>query len=346
MAFALILRSNGHSSAHLAGVTSLAILLVSGCGTGVPNSATKGQTGTSSATTTTVSTGAQLGLIWNPGDSTLRTLAGVPGSTQLGAALFPAGAYVSGAFSSPTQTALLIDPKGNLQVMALPSTQPSTVTQNVAPASLIAFSPRGGYAVVFAPGSTSILVVGGLPQAPVVNTVTAASAVQGAAISDAGTLLLATGKTSVTVTAITAAGSNSTFATLGGFGGMSFMAGSEDSLIADSTANTLARYHNGTGSVLATHASGLNQPFAVAASQDGHWAVTVDKADGVLLRIDLTGAATPAQSTCACSPTQLAALNGNAVFELVAPGTAPGWMIEADSPTARVLFIPPARGGQ
>jgi hypothetical protein len=36
------------------------------------------------------------------------------------------------------------------------------------------------------------LVVGGLPQAPVTNVLTAAAAVQGAAISDAGTLLLAT----------------------------------------------------------------------------------------------------------------------------------------------------------
>jgi hypothetical protein len=127
---------------------------------------------------------------------------------------------------------------------------------------------------------------------------------------------------------------------------MSFIAGSEDSLIADSSANTVARFHNGVALTLATHANGLNQPFAVAASQDGHWAVAVDKADASLLRIDLTGATAPAQSTCACSPNQLSALNGNAVFEVAAPAAAPGWMIEADSPMARVLFIPPARSGQ
>jgi hypothetical protein len=289
-----------------------------------------------------------MGLIWNPADSTLRSLVGVPGSTQLGSPLFPAGSYVTGAFSSPAQTALLIDPKGNLQALALPSTQPQTVTGNLSPASVIAFAPRGANAVVFSPGSTSLLVVSGLPQSPTANAVSAPAAIQSATISDAGTLLLATGSGSgsVTITAITASGTRSTLATLGGFGGMSFIAGLEDSLVADSTANTLARYHNGVASTLATHANGLNQPFAVAASQDGHWAVTADQADTVLLRIDLTGATPPAQSTCACTPTQLSALTGNAVFELAAPAATAGWMIEADGPTSRVLFIPPARGGQ
>jgi len=341
-------RSPGRHIAYLAAVTSVGILLVSGCGAPTPESATKGSASKSSAAAALVSSGAQMGLIWNPADSTLRSLAGVPGSTQLGPALFPAGAYAAGAYSSGTQTALLIDPKGNLQALTQPLTQPETVAQSVSPASLIVFAPRGAYAAVFSLGSTSVTVVGGLPQAPVTNGITAVAALQGAAISDAGTLLLATSASngSVAVTAINAAGTRTSLATLAGFGGMSFIAGSEDSLIADSAANTVARYHNGNAQTLATHANGLNQPFAVAASQDGHWAVAADKADASLLRIDLTLVTPPAQSTCACSPNQLSALNGNAVFELAAPAAAPGWMIEADSPTARVLFIPPARGGQ
>jgi hypothetical protein len=289
-----------------------------------------------------------MGLIWNTGDSTLRTLVGVPGSTQLGPALFPVGAYAAGAFAPSTQTALLIDPKGDLQVMTLPSLVPSTLAQSISPSSVITFAPRGGYAAVFAPGSTSVLMVSGLPQAPALSTLIAAAAIRGAAVSDAGTLLLATGASSgaVNVTSISAGGARTSLASLGGYGGMNFIAGSEDSLIADAAANTLARYHSGVASVLATHANGLNQPFAVAASQDGHWAVTADQADGSILRIDLSGATGPAQSTCACSPTQLSSLSGNAVFELAAPATSPGWMIEADGPTSRVLFIPPVRGGQ
>jgi hypothetical protein len=289
-----------------------------------------------------------MGLIWNSSDSTLRTLVGVPGSTQLGPPLFPVGAYAAGAFAPLTQTGLLIDPKGNLQILILPSLVPSTVAQSVSPASVIAFAPHGGYAAVFAPGSASVLMLSGLPQAPSVSTVSASAAIQGVAVSDAGTMLLATGgaSTGVTVASISASGTRSSLASLAGYGGMNFIPGSEDSLIADATANTLSRYHGGAATVLATHANGLNQPFAVAASQDGHWAVTADQADSSLLRIDLTGATSPAQSTCGCSPTQLLSLSGNAVFELTPPAAMPGWMIEADGPTSRVLFIPPVRGGQ
>ena len=340
--------SLGPRLAQIAGVASFGMVLLSGCGTVTPSSLAKGPASTNTPTGTNVSTGAQMGLIWNSSDSTLRTLTGVPGSTQLGPPLFPVGAYAAGAFAPLTQTALLLDPKGNLQIMILPSLVPSTVAQSVSRASVIAFSPHGGYAAVFAPGSTSVLMVTGLPQAPAVSTVSASAAIQGAAVSDAGTMLLATGgaSTGVTVASISASGTRSSLASLAGYGGMSFIAGSEDSLIADAAANTLSRYHGGVATVLATHANGLNQPLAVAASQDGHWAVTADQGDGSLLRVDLTGATAPAQSTCACSPTQLLSLSGNAVFELTPPAATPGWMIEADGPTSRVLFIPPVRGGQ
>ena len=341
------LRPCRRPSAWLGSVTSVAILLASGCG---KSSISPGSisSGSSTPAGTTVSNGAQLGLIWNSSDSTLRTLVGVPGATQLGPAIFPAGTYSAGAFASQTQTALLIDPQGNLKVMTLPSQQPVMLTGNISPASQIAVSPHGGYAIVFAPGSDSLLLVTGIPQSPSVAAVTSSARIQGAAVSDAGTLLVAANGASsgVIVTATAASGTRSTLAALSGFGGMNFVPGSEDALIADSSANILARYRNGTPTTLATRVNGLNQPFAVAASQDGHWAIAANRTGGSLLRIDLTGATPPAQSSCTCTPTQLSALNGNAVFEMVAPGTAPGWMIQADSPTSRVLFIPPVRSGE
>lgn len=338
--------SFGRLNAVLGGATCVVLLLVSGCSKSNITSSASG--GSATAASPTVSTGPQMGLIWNASDSTLRPLTGVPGATQIGAPLFPAGTYSAGAFASLTQTALLIDPKSNLSILTLPSQQPVALTANVSPSSQIVFSPHGGYAAIFVPGSTSLIQITGIPQTPSFATVNSATPIQGAAISDAGTLLMAVNAapTGVTVTATTANGTRSTLATLGGFGGVSFVPGSEDALVADSSANTLARYHNGTPATLATGTNGLNQPFAVAASQDDRWAVTADRADSSLIRVDLTGAMPPAQSKCTCSPTQLLALNGNAVFELTQPGTAPGWMIQADSPTARVLFIPPVRGGQ
>jgi hypothetical protein len=339
---------DGHPTARAFAVLCLGFLLVSGCGTVVPSSASSGSSGSSSASPATVAGGAQLGLVWNATDSTLRTLFGVPGATQLGAPLFPTGNYAMAAFSAQTQTALLVDPKGNLQWMTLPSLIPLTLTQGIPAGASITFSPEGGYAVVFASGGTSILTISGLPQQPSASSVSVGSPVIAADISDTGTLLLASsaGNHSVAVTTSTLSGSRATLATLSGYGGMTFVPGSEDILFSDSGANTLSRWHNGSATVLATHASGLNQPFAVAASLDDRWAIAADRADSNLLRIDLTGATPPAQSTCACSPRQLSSLNGNAVFELAAPGKVPGWMIEADDPVARVLFIPASRSGQ
>jgi hypothetical protein len=337
----------GQLIARSPGILCLVLLLVSSCGTVIPNSGGSGSSGSGAASQATVPGGAQLGLVWSTADATLRPLIGVPGATQVGAALFPAGSYATAAFSAQSQTALLIDPKGNLQSMVLPSVSPQTVAQGVPAGASIVFSPKGAYAVVFTPGGTSALTLSGLQQSPTANSVQVGAPVVAAAISDAGTLLVATSVAgnSVSVTASSASGSRSTVATLAGYGGMTFLPGLEDILLSDSAANTLARYRNGSATVLATHANGLNQPFAVAASLDDRWAVAADRADANLIRIDLTGVAAPATSTCACSPTRLTALLGNAVFELAAPGAAPGWMIEADDPAARMLFIPPARSG-
>lgn len=337
----------GLPTARVSGILCLGLLLACGCGTTISHSTTTGSGGTS-AGASAVSTGAQLGLVWNSSDSTLRSLYGVPGSTQLGPALFPTGAYVSGSFSAQTQTALLVDPKGNLEWMALPSLNPQIIAQQIPTGVSIAFSPRGAYAVVYAAGSASLLTLSGLPQQPTMQTVSSSAALLGAAISDNGTLLLAAsaGHGNASITSTGSSGARTTLATLQGYGGMAFLPGSQDFVLSDSVANTLALMHNGSPTVLATHAAGLNQPFAVAVSQDDHWVIAADRADAKLLRIDLTGATPPAQSTCACSPNQLAALYGNAVFELAAPGAGPGWMIEADDPIARVLFIPPVRSGQ
>jgi hypothetical protein len=335
-------------NACIPGVPCLGLLLVSGCGSLSPHTGTSGSSGSGSASPAHVAGGAQLGLVWSPTDSTLRPLYGVPGASQLGAPIFPSGSYATAAFSAQTQTALLVDPKGNLQWMALPSLSPQTLAQGIPAGASIAFSPKGAYAVVYGPNAASVLTVSGLPQLPTANSVSTGAPVIAAAISDAGTLLLATsaGNNTVAINSTTSGGSRTAVATLNGYGGMTFLPGSEDILFADSAANTLSRYHGGSATVLATHATGLSQPFAVAASLDDRWAVAANRADASLLRVDLTGVVPPVQSTCACSPTQLSALSGNAVFELAAPATAPGWMIEADDPVARVLFIPPARSGQ
>lgn len=348
MVNAVRLRSCGIRTPRLAGVLSLGLVWLCGCGTSTPNPSASVPSGGSSTSAGVVSSGPQLGLVWNPGDATLRPLNGVAGSAQVGTPLFPAGSYATAAYSAPNQTALLVDKSGNLQVLALPSSQPSAIAQGVASAATIAFSPHGSYAAVYAPGATSLLLISGLPQQPIVATVNAGGALRGAGVSDAGTLAMATtaSAASISVTTIASGGARSVLASLGGFGGLAFLPGSEDLLLSDAVANTLLRIHSGSATTVATHADGLNQPLAVAVSQDDHWAVTANRADGTLVRVDLTGTSPSARSTCVCSPSEVLPLYGNAEFELTTPGKSAAWMIEADDAVSRVLFIPPARSGQ
>lgn len=324
----------------------LGSLLLSGCGITSTSTNSPSSTGANSSSSASVQSGAQLGAAWNAADATLRPVLGVPGSAQFGSSLVSAGSYINGAFSAQSQSALLVDKSGNLSFIATPGSQPALLSTGVATNAVIAFSPLGSYAVVYFPGANTAMLVKGLPQQPTAASLQMASAMQAATVSDAGTILAASragGR--VSLITLTAAGAQTTVASVAAYGGMVFLPGSEDILFADSAANTLTRLHSGSGQTLATATDGLNKPLAVAASLDGHWAVTANSADGTLVRIDLTAATPTIRSTCACTPSILTPLKGNAVFQLTAPGAAATWMIEADDLLPRVLFIPPVGHG-
>lgn len=344
-----IIRSASRSWLFLtfASFAAIPLLWSTGCGgnaaTSSGTSSGMGTTGTSnSAPAGNVSGGATLGLVWNSADKTLRPVVGVPGSSWLGSSIVPAGAYSTAAYSASSGVALLTDSHGNLSLITPGSQQPVPLAQAVPSTPEIVFSPDGQRAAIFDPNSDSATVVSGLPSQPIVSTITSHGAISALALSDEGAVLVASpGAAGVAITEISSSGALSTPASLAGFGGMTFLPGSNDFLLADSSNNTLVRFHSGSRQTLATHADGLNQPLAVAASADGQWAVTANRADGTLVRVNLTGTATPSRALCACSPTELLPLAGNAVFELTPPGTAPSWLMDADRSTPGIFFVPP-----
>ncbi len=328
--------------------TAMVFLAITGCGTNVSNNPAGNGSGSSVSSNTasagTVSSGASLGLQWSPVDQTLRPIVGVPGSSWLGASVVTAGVYASASYSAASGAALLTDSHGNLSLILSGSQSPQVLAQGAPANAHIVFSPDGQRAAVFAPNSGSAMLVTGLPGQPGVSNYTSTSAIAALAISDDGALLIASpGSAGVAITEVSSTGAQATVATLAGFGGMTFLPGSDDFLLADSVQNTLVRIHNGTAQTLATHADGLNQPLAVATSADGQWAVTANSADGVLVRVNLSGAAAPAKALCACSPSELTPLAGNADFELTEPGKSASWMIDAARNTPSVFFIPPTQ---
>lgn len=343
-----------HSSVSISSFLSIAavsICLMSGiAGCGTSSSATAPSLGSTSASASStapagkVSGGANLGLLWSPADKTLRPVVGVPGSSWMGASVVPAGAYQMGAYSSASSVALLIDSRGNLSILSSPTFQPVVLAQGIPANSVIAFSPAGTQAALFVPGAASAMLLAGLPAQPSLTVFHATSSISGMAIGDDGTLLVASqGSAGFSIVQVSRGGTSSTVASVAGFGGMAFLPGTDDFLLADSVNNTLARMHNGSLQILATKADGLNQPLAVAASADSQWTVVANQADGSLLRLSLTGATAPARTVCACSPSELTPLAGNAVFALTPPGTAPSWLIDAGRTVPGVFFVPPAQ---
>lgn len=328
-------------------LAAVALFSLAGCGgnTSTSSGTTSGTTTTGASSSTpagNVSGGANLGLVWNSTDKTLRPVIGVPGSSWLGASIVAAGAYTSGSYSASSGVALLTDAHGNLSLITPTSQQPAVLAQGAPAGANIVFSPKGQHAAIFAPNANSAMLVSGLTGQPVVSTISGTGAIAAMAISDDGTVLIASpGTTGVSLSEIPSSGVRSNPASLAGFGGMTFLPGSDDFLLADSANNTLVRSHNGNLQTLATHADGLNQPVDVAVSADGQWAVTANSADGTLVRVNLTGTATPLRALCACSPTELLPLAGNAVFQLTQPGTSPSWIIDAGRATPGVFFIPP-----
>lgn len=315
---------------------------LAGCGSGGVLPALSSLPSSSSTTAPkAVSNGSQLGYLWSSTGHALIPVLGVPGSSQMGAAVTGAGVYAGGAASSRSGIALLIEPDGSLDSMLLPSGAPQRIAgASVAAGSQIVFSPNGTDAVVFASGSTAVTLVTGLGSAPQAQTLTAVASVAGAAVSDGGQVAVAAGSGPVTVALLT--GSKGVVASISGFGGLGFLPGSDDLLIADSgSAAVMVVRHSSTAPSTQSFSSALiHAAVAVAGSQDGQWAVVANGGDQSVVRLDLSGASAPLRIGCTCQPAMLAPFDGNAVFRLTAPSSGPTWMVDAGAATPSTYFIP------
>jgi len=323
----------------LAACAALAALLtLAGCGGTVANllpGATKATAG--------IPSGPTLGYVFSPSDGTLRALLGVRGSAQVSTSIVPSGVYVAGEVSTASSTALLEDGNGSLFGFDLPLSQPLHVADGLPLQAQVVFSPGGQYAVVYAPGGTSITLVSGLPGSPQAQTRSSANAVMLAAVSDAGTVaMVAKGSPTMAVGTLSASGQFAAVASVAGAGGLSFMPGADDVLIADSGANTASIVHtvSTSPSSQALGVAGLNQPVAIAGSQDKHWAVIADGGDQNLFRVDLTGATAAVKLGCACQPSAVNALAGGGTFRLNTLYGGPLWTLDTTTATPQLLFVP------
>jgi hypothetical protein len=324
-------------SQNLASAFSAACLaLLCGCGSGIglPSG------GSASAPQPVAATnGPQLGYFWNAVDATMRPVLGIPGTAQVGQSVVPAGTYVTGAASSASAVAVLQEPDGSLDVMALPSGQPMHVGAATTAGAQIRFSPSGKSALVFTPGATAVTLLTGLTSAPVASMIASPAAIQDAALGDSGSLAIAAG---TNIEILGSNGAATSVASVGALGGLAFAAG-DTLLVADSAANTLTQIANVSTKPALSQVPTLTllmKPSALGVSPNGQWVLVANSADPSTVRVDLTAQTAPLRIACACTPALVATIAGAATFRVTAPGNGPIWGVDAAVTTPRSFFIP------
>ena len=337
------------SASHVTAVSSRKFALISsgivalalcGCGSGIKFATGGG----SSVPATAVSNGPQLGYAWYGQDQTLRPILGVPGSSQVGESVVPAGAYVAAASSSPAAMALLVGTDQQVYRMSLPSGTPAMINATASARSVIRFSPSGTAALIYVPGGTSATVVTAVTTTPVVRQVTVSAPLLDLAASDAGTaVVVLQASNGAMVAVVGTSGAVRSIANLGGYGGVSFAGSSEDVVVADSGANSLTLIKSaGTAPapVLLATSGLLKSPMAVGASMSGRWVAVANAGDSSVVRVDVTGASAAQRVVCPAQPTLVAQLAGNGVFRFNELGAAPVWVSDVTASTPSMLFIP------
>jgi hypothetical protein len=321
------------------GLAAIFCALMAGCGTQIsklPSANSKSVPG--------VPGGAILGYVWSSSDRTLRPILGVSGSAQVGQSIVPSGTYAAGAASNASSVGLVEDQKGNLFSLDLPLSKTTPVASGLPATAQIVFSPSGADAIVYATGGTSVTLISALATQPQTTPLALPSGVKllSAIVSDAGTVLAAIQASPVAIEVLSAAGQLSPVTTVAQTGGMSFLPGVDDALVADGGKNTLSLLQNVSGSpaVQPLDAPGINLPVAVASSRDSRWAVVANGGDKNILRIDLKDGAAPAKLSCLCQATQLSALAGSASFRLNDLGNGPLWTADLSGPVPQLLFVP------
>jgi len=336
---ALRIRDREHRFGAVAALSVCAALGLAGCGSGVANllpGATQPAAG--------VPSGPVLGYVFSPVDGTLRAMMGVRGSSQVSTSIVPAGVYVAGEASTASNTGLLEDSAGTLFAFNLPLSQPLHVVDGLPAHVQISFSASGKTAIAYAAGGSSIALISGLPGSPQVKMVAVPSGATAlsAVVSDGGTIALAVQGTPVQVGTLSAGGQFSALTSVVAVGGMNFLPGSEDLLVADGGANSAAviRSVSAGASKQALSVAGLNSPVAIAGSQDKRWAVIADGGDGGVFRVDLVNGTPATKLTCACQPTLLSSLAGGGTFRLNSLYGGPVWTVDLTSAAPQLLFVP------
>ncbi len=290
--------------------------------------------------------GPWLGMLIDPAVGSVRPLRGLPGAATLGPKLDVTLALDQAQTASRGLYALGLDRKDGGVVAVTPERTRKLSGLTPYPEQIV-FSPLGTMAALYYGGAAVVDVVAGLPATPSRIASLDVSALPGLvtalAVSETGLVLAAS--TSGPDAAVVFAFRNHRPATpvlsAQRISALAFAGATSDALAADVKANLIYRVHGSGGGVIAGSGEGIASPAALAASADGLRAVVSDGGGGKVVVLDLAGG--PARPvTCSCRASVVEPLAGNAVFRLTAPGERQVWLLDAERPEPRLLFVPEA----
>jgi hypothetical protein len=308
--------------------------------------------------------GPALGHVADPGSHALRPIRGIPGAATWGDPL-DAGADVSAIALSPRRAFAVLVSDAGVRVAALDGAgAPALSDPGLPPGfhpSMVVFSPSGANAALYDAGSRALWTLGGAaPSAIDISML--AGAVATLAIGDGPEPAIAgvSGEDAHSVFILDAKGAYRIISGFGAVAALTFVGPGRDLAIADRGAQRVLLVRDPlSGSapeILGAPASsrprpGFQLPERPSANSDGPFAIA-SSADGKFLAVASGRSASTLYSVaaggstefrCDCDATALAPLTGNAVFRL---GDAPGrtlWILDADSPEPRMVFVPAAQ---
>ena len=296
--------------------------------------------------------GAVLGFVFDGDAKALRAILGVPGSSLLSDPLSLNHPINKAVTASQRDYGIAVTPETDLvQITNLngaASIQP--LASGVLPDDSIRLSPSGTVAAIYRSASGHIQVFTGFPDAPVLAGEADVSSLPGSltalAVSDDGAAVLAgfSGTDSGSVQLVDSVGNVSPLLSLAHPSSIAFLTRSRSALVADGGANKIYLVQDVTGSAQATailiDSDGVANPVAVESSGDNRLTLVANSQSGTVLILDQAGGA-PVSVRCFCVPSGLTRLSGNAVFRLTELSSGPLWLIDADAPEPRILFVPP-----
>jgi hypothetical protein len=289
-------------------------------------------------------TGPVLGLVFDAGAHTVRTLTGIPAASQvggpmdgtpLGAVAIASGQGYALALENGTGAALLVSQSGR---------QPLAGVR--AGGQLVAVSPLGTAAAVYYGDTGKASILTGLPDAPQsLREITLDGAPSAMAVSDDGATLVAAISMAVnesTVFSYSTGGAGQALLSDRRFPSLEFVPGSASLVMATQAAVYLYQSHQGL-QLLTDQRDGVANVVGAAASSDGTRVFIVMQSGQVAVR-DLA-ASTQTLLTCSCQPAGMWRLRGKSVFRLNELGAGPLWVVDGDGVAPRILFVAMPAGG-